>query len=149
MKLQKIKFKGGILDDLLLDFTTENNVANIIVLAGENGTGKTTILDMIPAFQNEQTKTVVESIDFQLTEEDVNNLILLDKSSADRTGYAGSNLPENDFSNSPSLRLERKGAQYNNLYVAKISETKKFDYLHNANNLSGNAVQLFFKQTTI
>lgn len=49
MRIKKIKYKKHpILGNLELDFTSENNKAeDIIFLAGENGCGKTTIIDNI------------------------------------------------------------------------------------------------------
>jgi ABC-type Mn2+/Zn2+ transport system ATPase subunit len=52
MKIRKMKLENHpILRNLVLDFTDENNEAlDTIILAGENGTGKTAILDVLYEF---------------------------------------------------------------------------------------------------
>lgn len=52
--ITKLKWKNhSILDDLELDFTdSAGKVYNTIILAGENGTGKTTILQTLSEFLN-------------------------------------------------------------------------------------------------
>lgn len=48
MKLRSIKFiNHPILGDLSLDFTVDNKAVDTVILAGENGTGKSTILELI------------------------------------------------------------------------------------------------------
>ena len=56
MKIKKIAIKKfKIFDDICFDFTNkENEINDIIVLAGINGTGKTTLLNIIyDLFNNE------------------------------------------------------------------------------------------------
>lgn len=52
--ISKIKFKNHyLLNDLELDFTNDNGqIYNTIVLAGDNGSGKTTILNLLSEFLN-------------------------------------------------------------------------------------------------
>jgi predicted ATP-dependent endonuclease of OLD family len=54
MKIRKIELGNHpILGDLHLDFTDENgNCVDTIILAGENGTGKTSVLDLLFNFSN-------------------------------------------------------------------------------------------------
>lgn len=54
MRIRKIKIeKNKILGDIELDFTDKNGkVVNNIIIAGENGTGKTYLLDLIFKFTN-------------------------------------------------------------------------------------------------
>lgn len=54
MKIRKIKIENNkILGNIELDFTDKNgNVINNILIAGENGTGKTYLLDLIYKFTN-------------------------------------------------------------------------------------------------
>jgi predicted ATPase len=58
MKIKRIELEGHpILGDIILDFTDENGeVVNNIIFAGENGTGKTTILELIFEFTNNQLR---------------------------------------------------------------------------------------------
>ena len=54
MKIRKIEFdRHPILGDIKLDFTDQDgSVVNTILLAGENGTGKSLLLDIIFNFSN-------------------------------------------------------------------------------------------------
>ena len=73
MKIAKIKWKGHpILGDLELDFTNKNKKDipyDTIIFAGENGTGKTTVLTSISDFLNGY------SIDFEYIEYQIDNEI--------------------------------------------------------------------------
>ena len=71
MKIAKIKWKGHpILGDLELDFTNKGGVPyDTIIFAGENGTGKTTVLTSISDFLNGY------SIDFEYIEYQIDNEI--------------------------------------------------------------------------
>ena len=73
MKIAKIKWKGHpILGDLELDFTNKNKKGipyDTIIFAGENGTGKTTVLTSISDFLNGY------SIDFEYIEYQIDNEI--------------------------------------------------------------------------
>lgn len=54
MKIKTIEIiNNDILGDLILDFTNENNeIADTVIIAGENGTGKSTIFNIIYEFSN-------------------------------------------------------------------------------------------------
>lgn len=53
MKIKSIKLTNNkILGDLFLDFTDNNKISNTIIIAGENGCGKSTILNIIYEFSN-------------------------------------------------------------------------------------------------
>ena len=71
MKIAKIKWKGHpILGDLELDFTNKEGIPyDTIIFAGENGTGKTTVLTSISDFLNGY------SIDFEYIEYQIDNEI--------------------------------------------------------------------------
>lgn len=70
MKIAKIKWKGHpILGDLELDFRKEGIPYDTIIFAGENGTGKTTVLTSISDFLNGY------SIDFEYIEYQIDNEI--------------------------------------------------------------------------
>lgn len=73
MKIAKIKWKGHpILGDLELDFTNKNKKGipyDTIIFAGENGTGKTTVLTSISDFLNGYP------IDFEYIEYQIDNKI--------------------------------------------------------------------------
>lgn len=62
-KIQWNNYKG--LGELLLDFSkTDGSIYNTIVLAGENGTGKTTILDTLSAYLNKQSVLPFKHIEY-------------------------------------------------------------------------------------
>jgi len=71
MKIAKIKWKGHpILGDLELDFRNKKGIPyDTIIFAGENGTGKTTVLTSISDFLNGY------SIDFEYIEYQIDNEI--------------------------------------------------------------------------
>ncbi len=71
MKLQKIKWSGHeILGNLELDFTNPATGMpyKTIVIAGENGTGKTTILETIYTFLNQGPITPFEYIEYRVND---------------------------------------------------------------------------------
>lgn len=67
MKLTKVKwFNHPILGNLELDFTNPTgNACDTIVIAGENGLGKTTILETIYQFLREGTITPFEYVEYE------------------------------------------------------------------------------------
>jgi len=77
MKIRKIEFTSNpILGDLSLDFTDENNKAvDTIILAGENGTGKSLILNTIFKFSQVKLETEQSDetrlIEFEFSESDI------------------------------------------------------------------------------
>lgn len=80
MKIRKIILENhSILDDLTLDFTNEKGVClDTIILAGENGTGKTSILELLFEFSKyglnntERDEKRIFEVDF--SEDDLNIL---------------------------------------------------------------------------
>ena len=68
MKLRKIKWANHpVLRNLELDFTSpEGNACDTIVIAGENGLGKTTILETLYSFLREGTITPFEHIEYEV-----------------------------------------------------------------------------------
>ncbi|MDP1727976.1 MAG: AAA family ATPase [Bacteroidota bacterium] len=67
MKIKKVKWKNHpILGDLELDFidTTTGDPFDTIIFAGENGTGKTTILESISTFLNRGSFEYFDSIEY-------------------------------------------------------------------------------------
>ena len=67
MKLRKIKWSNHpVLGNLELDFTNQTeNACDTIVIAGENGLGKTTILETIYQFLREGTITPFEYLEYE------------------------------------------------------------------------------------
>jgi len=66
MKIRKLQLTGyKVFDELELDFTDlEGNTLDTVVLAGVNGSGKTSILDLLEAiFSIEVVKDYLEDID--------------------------------------------------------------------------------------
>ena len=66
MKIRKLQLTGyKVFDELELDFTDlEGNTLDTVVLAGVNGCGKTSILDLLEAiFSIEVVKDYLEDID--------------------------------------------------------------------------------------
>jgi predicted ATP-binding protein involved in virulence len=66
MKIRKLQLTGyKVFDELELDFTDlEGNTLDTVVLAGVNGCGKTSILDLLQAiFSIEVVKDYLEDID--------------------------------------------------------------------------------------
>lgn len=80
MKIRKIKIeKNKILGDIELDFTDKNGkVVNNIIIAGENGTGKTYLLDLIFKFTNytldNEKRDEKRSFEIELEEFEVDRL---------------------------------------------------------------------------
>lgn len=69
--IREIKWKSHpILGDLVLDLTKpDGTVFNSIVLAGENGTGKTTILETLSTFLNRGSISQFEYIKYEVAGE--------------------------------------------------------------------------------
>ena len=66
MKIRKLQLTGyKVFDKLELDFTDlEGNTLDTVVLAGVNGSGKTSLLDLLEAiFSIEVVKDYLEDID--------------------------------------------------------------------------------------
>ncbi len=80
VKIKKIILENHyILGDMVLDFTDSNgNILDTIIIAGENGTGKSTVLNLISELFNfryhtrNQEKVVYE---LELSEDEINNLL--------------------------------------------------------------------------
>lgn len=68
MKLRKIKWANHpVLGSLELDFTSpEGNACDTVVIAGENGLGKTTILETLYSFLREGTITFFEYVEYEV-----------------------------------------------------------------------------------
>lgn len=68
--IKKIKIKEyNLLKDLELDFTKpDGGIYNTIILAGENGTGKTSILDALAEYLNRQSLLPFEWIEYCVNE---------------------------------------------------------------------------------
>ncbi|MBO6589285.1 MAG: ATP-binding protein [Muricauda sp.] len=80
MRIKRIEFKNNpILGDLQLDFTDEGKSVNTVILAGENGTGKTYILDTIFEFSRmkltDKQKNEIRIFDIELSEKDIEAFI--------------------------------------------------------------------------
>ena len=70
--ISKIKWKNhSVLGNLELDFTKDDGeIYNTIILAGENGTGKTTILNTISEFLNLGAVTPFDYIEYKIEDDD-------------------------------------------------------------------------------
>ena len=66
--ITKLKWKNhSILGNLELDFTNTSGIPyNTVILAGENGTGKTTILETLATFLNLGTIKPFEYIEYKI-----------------------------------------------------------------------------------
>lgn len=71
MQIKKVKWKGHpVLGDLLLDFSTQSgSVYKTVVLAGENGTGKSSVLEHVSAFLNLGPFSDFEYIEYLIGDE--------------------------------------------------------------------------------
>lgn len=73
MRIRKLKWKNhNVLGNLEIDFTNPltGKPSNIVILAGENGTGKTTILETLSNFLNLGSFNDFEFIDYRINEND-------------------------------------------------------------------------------
>ncbi len=75
MKIRRLHLKNyKVFDDLFLDFTDENGeTLNEVVLAGLNGTGKTTILEFLKDFSDGNIKNVSKDFELEMELEFVNS----------------------------------------------------------------------------
>ncbi len=66
--IKKLKWKNYLsLGNLELDFSkTDGTVYNTIVLAGENGTGKTTILETLSSYLDRRSLAPFEYVDYNI-----------------------------------------------------------------------------------
>lgn len=79
MRIYSVEIKNNpILGDINLDFTDENeNIVDTIIFAGENGCGKTTILDCLTVFNSGENFADNESRHFYLEiDEELSNKLL-------------------------------------------------------------------------
>jgi len=94
MKIKSIKIENNpILGNLFLDFCDTNGVPfNTILLAGENGTGKSTLLNIIYNFLNVQIPNEVsnekQTFIFELTEDEKNRLYNFERFKQVMQGYS-------------------------------------------------------------
>ena len=85
MKIKKIEFNNNeILGNLILDLTDgDGGIADTVILAGENGSGKTAILKYLYDFTNyslaNQESTEKRTFTIQLTNEEISRLQNLEK----------------------------------------------------------------------
>jgi predicted ATP-binding protein involved in virulence len=102
MKIRKLHIKNyKIFDDLALDFTDDKgNTLDLIVLGGENGCGKTTLLEAITKL-NDSVHSLQKSLD-SLEFEDANKKI--------HTIYDESKLPHSKVFYFPASKLSFRGA---------------------------------------
>lgn len=82
MKIRKIKLSNhALLNNLELDFTDEdNNCVDTIIFAGENGTGKTSILELLYELSNlnitnHDKRNEQRSFEVELSEDEINLLL--------------------------------------------------------------------------
>lgn len=108
MKIAKIKWKGHpILGDLELDFRNKKGIPyDTIIFAGENGTGKTTVLTSISDFLNGY------SIDFEYIEYQIDNEIYQAIPSTQESyyGYYNLQLPDKTIIQVNSGKSRRGGS---------------------------------------
>ncbi|PWW30826.1 AAA family ATPase [Chryseobacterium sp. AG844] len=100
MKIRKVKWKGHpILGDLELDFLKPDNTPfDVVVFAGENGVGKTSILETIATFVNLGSFEFFEFIEYETegkivravpTDSEINTFYNLIDGESTTTIYAG------------------------------------------------------------
>ena len=104
MKIRKLHIKNyKIFDDLSLDFIDDKgNTLDLIVLGGENGCGKTTLLEFITKFRD-----TVHALHKSL-----NSLEFEDNNKKIHTIYDESNLPSSKIVYFPASKLSFKGGAY-------------------------------------
>ncbi len=104
MKIRKLHIKNyKIFDDLSLDFTDDKgNTLDLIVLGGENGCGKTTLLEFITKFRD-----TVHALHKSL-----NSLEFEDNNKKIHTIYDESNLPSSKIVYFPASKLSFRGGAY-------------------------------------
>ena len=82
MRIKKVEIKNNIvLGDMSISFTDENmKVKDIIILAGENGCGKTTLLEIIYNFisgecvNTEDTRDEINKITVEFSDDEIEKL---------------------------------------------------------------------------
>ena len=126
MKIAKIKWKGHpILGDLELDFTNKNKKGipyDTIIFAGENGTGKTTVLTSISDFLNGY------SIDFEYIEYQIDNEIYraTPKTPESYDGYYNLLLPDKETIIEVNTGKNRNGSSTSNSNIDKDFRNIRF-----------------------
>ena len=126
MKIAKIKWKGHpILGDLELDFTNKNKKDipyDTIIFAGENGTGKTTVLTSISDFLNGY------SIDFEYIEYQIDNEIYraTPKTPESYDGYYDLLLPDKETIIEVNTGKNRNGSSTSNSNIDKDFRNIRF-----------------------
>lgn len=102
--ISKIKWKNhSVLGNLELDFTKDDGeIYNTIILAGENGTGKTTILDTISEFLNLRAVTPFDYIEYKIEDDTF------------RISYTDQDNHRLGFHQRESLKTEEKKGIYSN-----------------------------------
>jgi putative ABC transporter, ATP-binding protein len=126
MKIAKIKWKGHpILGDLELDFTNKNKKGipyDTIIFAGENGTGKTTVLTSISDFLNGY------SIDFEYIEYQIDNEIYraTPKTPESYDGYYDLLLPDKETIIEVNTGKNRNGSSTSNSNIDKDFRNIRF-----------------------
>ena len=115
--ISKIKWKNhSVLGNLELDFTKDNGkIYNTIILAGENGTGKTTILDTISEFLNLGAVTPFDYIEYKIEDDDF------------RIYYRDQDRHELGFHQRESLKTGEKRRVYSNKNNDKESINNDLD----------------------
>lgn len=142
MRLLGVKFSGGFLEGLELNFELKGEAARFVVLAGENGMGKTTILNAISNFGHDMPCPVNEYI-WSLEQQDVEEILKIESENSAISGYHSQNLSPADFGEHPTLIIRKKQNNFPNNYTVELPGGKRFDFTHGVSALRSNAMQIF------
>lgn len=135
MQISKIKYKNdAILGNLSLDFTnSDGKIYKTIILAGENGTGKTRILDTLFDFLNLGPFTPFNEIEYTVNENDYYQISYDENESSDSGFHKRRNLNNSGNveiirtnRNTNKERLENDIADIRRYGVAYLSARSKF-----------------------
>lgn len=147
MRLLKAKFTGKLLEGLELDFSSINDnskAARFVILAGENGTGKTTILDSILHFGVERINCAMREHIWSLGSEDIEKIINANNEVSNSIIPQENSIDVQHFGDNPTLHVAKSPLDESvNSLLVKISDKKTFRYAHGIRNLRSNQIQVF------
>lgn len=143
MRLLNVKFGGNIINGLKLDFELRGDAARFVVLAGENGTGKTTILRAISNFGDKSFLNPVKESTWLLEQRDVDDILSTEVLNSSAQGYTSQNLSAEDFGTRPTLTIKEGRDNLRNTYTVRLPSGKEFLYQYSTADPQYNAIQIF------